>query len=202
MGGPAPTRPVASAGKGQNDHMSEIVSHLLEPVANYWDGGMEVNSTPDMLSRIDRMNDDPPELELIDIDEVDRELDEMERAMNTTMLCRSRSGNTMHDNNSVQGNVGMKVSQVAQRNVQVDKMETIGNVTVNEEENYDMNDYDKDIYNEMAYWAKDNCVVGEVPDNDKNAPGSRAKTMREARRKMKEDEAKMRAKTFKGKKLL
>ena len=40
LGGPPPTRPVASAGKGQNDHLSETVSQVLEPVANMYEGGM------------------------------------------------------------------------------------------------------------------------------------------------------------------
>ena len=35
-GGPPPTRPVASAGGGQDDHFSETVSQCLEPVANTW----------------------------------------------------------------------------------------------------------------------------------------------------------------------
>ena len=42
MGTPPPTRPVASAGRGQNDHLSETVSQVLEPVANVYEGGMEV----------------------------------------------------------------------------------------------------------------------------------------------------------------
>ena len=79
MGTPPPTRPVASAGKGQNDHLSETVSQVLEPVANLYEGGMEVNSTQDLLSRIDELNDGKNlELENIDFSEVNRELDELE----------------------------------------------------------------------------------------------------------------------------
>ena len=52
MGGAPPTRPVCSAGSGQNDHMSENVSLLLEPVANTKETGMEVTSTPNMVSVI------------------------------------------------------------------------------------------------------------------------------------------------------
>ena len=37
--------------------MSETVSQLLEPVANNWKGGMEVNSTSDFISRVDDLND-------------------------------------------------------------------------------------------------------------------------------------------------
>ena len=77
MGGPAPTRPVASAGKGQDDHMSEVVSHLLEPVANNSSGGMEANSTPDVLSSIDQLNERVGDLEEIDLEAVDKELDDL-----------------------------------------------------------------------------------------------------------------------------
>ena len=82
IGAPLPTRPVASAGKGQNDHLSETVSQVLEPVANVYEGGMEVNSTQDLLSKIDNMNKNADHsLEEIDLDEVDRELDIMEEAI-------------------------------------------------------------------------------------------------------------------------
>ena len=75
-GGPPPTRPVASAGGGQNDNMSETVSGILEPVASTWTGGMETKSTPGFLSKINEMNENAPELEDIDLCEVDRALDE------------------------------------------------------------------------------------------------------------------------------
>ena len=44
-GKPPPSRPVVSAGSGQNDHLSEIISHILEPVIKMRPGGMEVTST-------------------------------------------------------------------------------------------------------------------------------------------------------------
>jgi hypothetical protein len=77
LGGPPPTRPVASAGQGQNDHMSEVVSHLIEPVANDYCGSMEANSTPDVLSKIDSFNERVVDYEEIDLSEVDKELDEL-----------------------------------------------------------------------------------------------------------------------------
>ena len=71
MGGPPPTRPVASAGGGQIDHLSETVSIVLEPVAGEWSGGMESNSTPDFVIRIVNLNKKNIKVEDIDIEEVD-----------------------------------------------------------------------------------------------------------------------------------
>ena len=56
MGGPPPTRGIASASSGQNSHLSEIVSLFIEPVVNAMKGGMEQISTPDTLSKIDEVN--------------------------------------------------------------------------------------------------------------------------------------------------
>ena len=39
-GTPPPSRPVVSAGSGQNDHLSEIISHILEPIVKMNPGGM------------------------------------------------------------------------------------------------------------------------------------------------------------------
>ena len=76
MGGAPPTRPVASAGGGQIDHLSETVSTALEPVAGEWSGGMESNSTPDFVSRIVTLNKKELKNEEIDIEEVDRAIDD------------------------------------------------------------------------------------------------------------------------------
>ena len=38
-GKPLPSRPVVSAGSGQKDRLSEIISNLLEPVVKTWSGG-------------------------------------------------------------------------------------------------------------------------------------------------------------------
>jgi hypothetical protein len=56
IGGPPPTRPVVSAGGGQNDHTSEIVSQALEPVASAMHGGMETGSTQDFVSQMVTLN--------------------------------------------------------------------------------------------------------------------------------------------------
>ena len=82
MGGAPPSRPVASAGSGQNDHYSEMASQLLEPVANQWKGGMEAQSTPDMVHLVEELNDGDLELESIDLEEIDRELDNLDRVAN------------------------------------------------------------------------------------------------------------------------
>ena len=74
LGGAPPSRPVASAGSGQNDHMSETISQMLEPVANTWKKGMEVNSTQDFISKMDKINEEDRKLEDIDLDKVDMEL--------------------------------------------------------------------------------------------------------------------------------
>ena len=36
--------------------LSELISMLLEPIANEWEGGMEVNSTGDFVSKLDILN--------------------------------------------------------------------------------------------------------------------------------------------------
>ena len=77
MGGVPPTRPVCSAGGGQNDHLSEGVSQLLEPVANVKETGMEVTSTPDIVSVISEVNKMDLKLEDVDLGQVDTEMDEL-----------------------------------------------------------------------------------------------------------------------------
>ena len=58
MGGLPPTRPVASGNSGMNMHFSELVSNVMEPVANMVEGGMEIISTDDMISKINKRNED------------------------------------------------------------------------------------------------------------------------------------------------
>ena len=82
-GGPPPTRPVASAGGGQNDNMSETVNLILEPVANTCTGGMETKSTPGFVSKIVKMNEKARELEEIDLEEIDKALDEEAKMKDT-----------------------------------------------------------------------------------------------------------------------
>ena len=78
-GTPPPSRPVVSAGSGQNDHMSEIISNLLEPVVKTWAAGMEKESTGDVLALIDEINEENIPIEDIDLESIDRDMDEQER---------------------------------------------------------------------------------------------------------------------------
>ena len=50
-----PSRPVVSGNEGLNMHLSELVSKILEPIAEE-SGKFEVNSTSHMLNRIDGLN--------------------------------------------------------------------------------------------------------------------------------------------------
>ena len=77
-GGVPPTRPVASAGGGQDDHLSETVSQILEPVANSAAGGMETTSTQDFTSKIVELNKGNLELEDVDLESVDKMFKEEE----------------------------------------------------------------------------------------------------------------------------
>ena len=75
-GTPPPSRPVVSAGSGQNDHLSEIISHILEPIVNMNPGGMEMTSTGDFLALVDGINKMVIPYEDISLEEVDKHLDE------------------------------------------------------------------------------------------------------------------------------
>ena len=74
----APTRPVVSAGSGQNDHLSELISQALEPVANTWKGGMEVPSTGAFLDKINTINDQGLGFEEVDLEEIDNAMERQE----------------------------------------------------------------------------------------------------------------------------
>ena len=69
---------------------------------------MEVTSTPDMVRRIDILNGDAPEMVDIDMEEVDRELDELER--------RRRENYDNFDNNIEGGKSDKDTSTVLQGN--------------------------------------------------------------------------------------
>ena len=71
---------MVSAGSGQNDHLSEIVSHILEPVVKTWSGGMEKESTGDVLAMIDEINEEEIEIEDVDLEKVDKYLEDREKA--------------------------------------------------------------------------------------------------------------------------
>ena len=53
--GPIPSRPVISGNNGLNCHLSELVSAIVDPVASELEG-REIDSTDDMLSKIDELN--------------------------------------------------------------------------------------------------------------------------------------------------
>ena len=54
--GPIPSRPVISGNNGLNCHLSELVSAIIDPVASEMDG-REIDSTDDMLSKINELNE-------------------------------------------------------------------------------------------------------------------------------------------------
>ena len=56
IGGCPPTRPVAGGHLGMNLHISEIISEIIEPLVDTFDGGREVISTEDLLARIEKVN--------------------------------------------------------------------------------------------------------------------------------------------------
>ena len=74
-GKPSPSRPVVSAGSGQDDHLSEIISHILEPIVKMRPGGMEMTSTGDFIALVDGINMKSILIEDINLDEVDEHLD-------------------------------------------------------------------------------------------------------------------------------
>ena len=55
-GHPPPSRPVVSGNTGLNCHLSELISHIIDPIAFEQDGS-EVDSTDDLLYRIGKMNE-------------------------------------------------------------------------------------------------------------------------------------------------
>ena len=79
-GKPPPSRPVVSAGAGQNDHLSEIVSHLLEPVVKMRPNGMEMTSTGDLIHKMEGLNKLVIPVEDVNLSEVDEQMDELEAA--------------------------------------------------------------------------------------------------------------------------
>ena len=56
IGGCPPTRPVAGGHLGMNIHISEIISKIIEPMADTFNGGREVIITEDLLARIEEVN--------------------------------------------------------------------------------------------------------------------------------------------------
>ena len=77
-GKPPPSRPVVSAGAGQNDHLSVIISHILEPIVKMRPSGMEVTSTGDLVSRIEGINMMVIPMEDVDLADIDDQMDKLE----------------------------------------------------------------------------------------------------------------------------
>ena len=78
-GSAPPSRPVVSAGSGQNDHWSEVISEVIEPVVKTWERGMEAQSTGDLVSKVIKINEMDLGLEEVDLEQVDKELDRQEQ---------------------------------------------------------------------------------------------------------------------------
>ena len=56
-GGVPPTRPIASGNQGMNMHLSEIISEIVEPLVDEFEGGFETISTEDMQARFIGLNE-------------------------------------------------------------------------------------------------------------------------------------------------
>ena len=82
-GTPPPSRPVVSAGAGQNYHMSEIISTILEPIVKNWKGSMEMESTGDLVSIVNDISEKKVVVEEeVDLELVDEHMMEKERQIN------------------------------------------------------------------------------------------------------------------------
>ena len=69
---------MVSAGAGQNDHLPEIISHILEPIVKMRPNGMEVTSTGELVSRIEGINKMVIPIEDVDLADIDDQMDKME----------------------------------------------------------------------------------------------------------------------------
>ena len=70
---------MCSAGAGQDDHLSEVISHILEPIIKMRPGGLEVNSTGDFISIIDDINTRDIPIEEINLEEIVKHLEDQEK---------------------------------------------------------------------------------------------------------------------------
>ena len=62
-GKPAPTRPIASGNVGMNIHISEVVSEIIEPVVDSFEGGNEAISSEDLMASLMGLNEEKLEWE-------------------------------------------------------------------------------------------------------------------------------------------
>ena len=56
-GSPPPTRPIAGGNTGMNIHLSEVLSEIIEPLVDAYEGGDEIISTEDFKARIETTNE-------------------------------------------------------------------------------------------------------------------------------------------------
>ena len=76
--GPPPTRPVCGAIAGMNVHLSNIISPFLDTLADEMEGTMEIISTEDALSRIDKVNKLVEEREVVSEQSKEAQVEEYE----------------------------------------------------------------------------------------------------------------------------
>ena len=56
-GSPPPTRPIAGGNTGMNLHISEVLSEIIEPMVDMYEGREEIISTEDMKARFEAVNE-------------------------------------------------------------------------------------------------------------------------------------------------
>ena len=98
---------VVSASSGQNNHLSEIISHFLEPIVKMRPGALEVTSTGDLISVMEGINKSVIPIEDINLEEVDyhlhtheKEAQERYDSFDTEM---AQEENRKDDNNLLEG---------------------------------------------------------------------------------------------------
>ena len=87
------------AGSGQNDHLSEIISHILEPIVKMRPNGMEVTSTGDFVSRIDGIKKMTIPIEDINLGEIDDKMEaEILKEIDEHIDTQERNAQEVYDN--------------------------------------------------------------------------------------------------------
>ena len=100
---PVPSRPVVSGNTGLNCHLSEIISHLIDPIA-LEQSGNEIDSSDDMLARIQSINEklmNQPNVESVDIDEIVVEDEQYEHVASTHIETETRPGKIRFDKSDI-----------------------------------------------------------------------------------------------------
>ena len=75
-GCPIPSRPVVAGNMGLNCHLSELISHIIDPIS-YEHSGNEVDSSDDLLAKIEKLNEtisrkSRPDQNMDDLDQNER----------------------------------------------------------------------------------------------------------------------------------